>query len=132
LSVLFQLRDYFIKFNHGQRQQNGDAAGAAGEQLDQNASPPGLPEIEIRENAFANHFAAFKNRLAPAAGKIGTIFCLARELGLVGVAYENVFSRNAVAGKNFPEKLFTSSHNSQNGNLFDTQLAFQGTKAHFP
>jgi hypothetical protein len=49
--------------------------------------------------------------LAHAAGKIGTISHLAREP--VRVDDENVFSRMAVAGKNFPKKLFTSSHNSQ-------------------
>jgi hypothetical protein len=50
--------------------------------------------------------------LAPAAGKIGTISHLAREP--VRVDDESFFSRIAIAGKHFPEKLFTSSHNSQN------------------
>jgi hypothetical protein len=79
---------------------------------------------------LANRFAAFKHRLAHAAGKIGTISRLAREP--VRVDDKNVFSRIAVAGKNFPEKLLTFSHNSQNRNPFDTPLAFKRTKAHFP
>lgn len=90
-------------------------------------------EIKIREDAFANHCAAFKHRLSNAAVKIGMIFCLAFELGLVRVDYENVFSRIAVAGKNFPKKLFTYSHNSQNnGNPFDKQLVIQRAKSAFP
>jgi hypothetical protein len=40
---------------------------------------PPLPEIKIREDTFANRFAAFKHRLAHAAGKIGTILFPARE-----------------------------------------------------
>jgi hypothetical protein len=40
---------------------------------------PPLPEIKIREDALVNHFAAFKHRLAHAAGKIRTILLLARE-----------------------------------------------------
>jgi hypothetical protein len=68
--------------------------------------------------------------LAHAAGKIGTISHLAREP--VRVDDESFFSRIAIAGKHFPEKLLTSSHNSQNRNPFDTPLAFKRTKAHFP
>jgi len=67
--------------------------------------------------------------LAHAAGKIGTISHLAREP--VRVDDESFFSRIAIAGKHFPEKLFTSSHNSQNRNPPDTPLAFPRTKAHF-
>jgi hypothetical protein len=78
LSVFFQLRDYFVKFNHGPGQQNGDD-GDDDQQLDQSESPPGLAEIKIREDFFANRFAAFKHRLAHAAGKIRTILRLARE-----------------------------------------------------
>jgi hypothetical protein len=81
-----------------------------------------LAEIKIREDALANRFAAFKHKLAHAAGKIGTISHLAREP--VRVDDESFFSRIAIAGKHFPEKLFTSSHNSQNRNLPDTQLGF--------
>jgi hypothetical protein len=62
--------------------------------------------------------------LAHAAGKIGTISHLAREP--VGVDDESFFSRIAIAGKHFPEKLLTSSHNSQNRNLPDTQSGFRG------
>jgi hypothetical protein len=68
--------------------------------------------------------------LAHAAGKIGTISHLARDP--VRVDDESFFSRIAIAGKHFPEKLFTSSHNSQNRNPFDTPLAFKRTEAHFP
>jgi hypothetical protein len=78
LSVFFRLRDFFIKVNHGSRQQNGDD-GNDDQQFDQRESAPGLPEIKIREDALANRFAAFKHRLAHAAGKIGTILCLVRE-----------------------------------------------------
>jgi hypothetical protein len=62
--------------------------------------------------------------LAHAAGKIGTISHLAREP--VRVDDESFFSRIAIAGKHFPEKLLTSSHNSQNRNLPDTQSGFSG------
>jgi hypothetical protein len=133
LNVFFQLRDYFVKFNHGPGQQNGDD-GDDDRQLNQSESPPGLPEIKIREAALANRFAAFKHRLAHAAGQIGTILCLAREP--VRVDDENVFSRIAVAGKHFPQKLFTFSHNSQNGNPTVTRsthhLRLRGRKRIFP
>jgi hypothetical protein len=90
---------------------------------------PPLPEIKIRKDALANRLAAFKHRLAHAAGQIGTILFFAREP--VRVDDESVFSRIAVAGKNFPEKLLTFSHNSQNRHRPDTQIAFPGTKAHW-
>jgi hypothetical protein len=44
----------------------------------------------------------------------------------------NFFAQILAAGKHFPEKLLTFSHNSQNRHPFDTQLALPGTKAHFP
>jgi hypothetical protein len=111
-----------------QRGQNGDD-GNDDQQLDQRESPPGWAETRIREDALANRFAAFKHKLAPAAGKIGTTSRLAREP--VRVDDESVFSLIAFVGKHFPEKLFTSSHNSQNRNLPDTPLAFKRMKAHF-
>jgi hypothetical protein len=40
---------------------------------------PPLPEMKIPQYAFANRFAAFKHKLAPAAGKMGTIICPTRE-----------------------------------------------------
>jgi hypothetical protein len=78
---------------------------------------------------LANRFAAFKHKLAHAAGKIGTISHLAREP--VRVDDESFFSRIAIAGKHFPEKLFTSSHNSQNRNPPDTQLGFGRSESTF-
>ena len=84
-------------------------------------SPPGWAEIKIREEVFANRFAAFKHKLAHAAGKIGTILRLAREP--VRVHYDSVFSRITIFGKHFPQKLFTFSHNSQNRHLPGTPLA---------
>jgi hypothetical protein len=36
----------------------------------------------------------------------------------------NFFAQIRFAGKHFPEKLFTFSHNSQNCNPFDTPPAF--------
>jgi hypothetical protein len=116
-----------------QRGQDGDD-GNDDQQLDQGESPPGLPEIRIREDALANRFAAFKHMLAHAAGKIGTISHLAREP--VRVDDESFFSRIAIAGKHFPEKLLTSSHNSQNGNPTVTRsthhLRSRGRKRIFP
>jgi hypothetical protein len=74
----FQLRDYFVKFNHGPGHQKGDD-GDDDRQFDHRERPPGLPEIKIREDTFANRFAAFKHKLVHAAGKIGTILFPARE-----------------------------------------------------
>jgi hypothetical protein len=87
---------------------------------------PPLPEMKIPQYAFANRFAAFKHKLAPAAGKIGMILSLAREP--VRVDDKTVLSRIAVAGKHFPQKLLTSSHNSQNRNPPDTPPAFAGNR----
>jgi len=43
----------------------------------------------------------------------------------------SVFSRIAVVGKHFPQKLFTFSHNSQNRNPFDTQLGLGSSEDTF-
>jgi hypothetical protein len=110
--------------NRSQNRNDGDNH----EQFDQSESPPGLAEIKIREDFFANRFAAFKHKLAHAAGNIGTILSLAREP--VRVDDESVFSRIAVTGKHFLQKLFTFSHNSQNRNPPDTPPAFKGAKTH--
>jgi hypothetical protein len=53
--------------------------GGDDKKFDQGEGAPGLPEIKIREDFFANRFAVFKHRLAHAADKIGTILRLARE-----------------------------------------------------
>jgi hypothetical protein len=79
LNVFFQLRNYFIGFNQGPGQPNGDD-GNDDQQFDQRVSPPGLAEIKIREDFFANRFAAFKHKLAHPARKIGTTLRLAPEL----------------------------------------------------
>jgi hypothetical protein len=116
LNVFFQLHNYFIEFNHGPGQPNGDD-GNDDQQFDQRESPPGLAEIKIREDALANRFAAFKHKLAHPAGKIRMILRPAREpVNRSRVDDGSIFSRIAVVGKHFPQKLFTFSHNSQNGN----------------
>jgi hypothetical protein len=110
LNVFFQLHNYFIEFNHGPGQPNGDD-GNDDQQFDQRERPPGLAEIKIREDALANRFAAFKHKLAPATGKIRMILRLAREpVNRSRVHDGRIFSRKAVTGKSFWKKSCSHFH----------------------